>query len=62
MKMWRLEALRSHEDFVFNEVDICDKASLDELFKKEFAAVVNLAARAGVALPSTTQLYTTKRI
>jgi len=50
LKLWRLERLRSQADFCFHQLDICDAQSLTPLFedKEPFAAVINLAARAGV--------------
>jgi nucleoside-diphosphate-sugar epimerase len=52
LKRWRLERLTGRAGFVFREVDICDLRALEPLFaerkNRPFAAVVNLAARAGV--------------
>ena len=50
LKKWRLEQLSSVSDqFSFIECDIEDYRRLDDLFQRnQFAAVVNLAARAGV--------------
>ncbi len=49
LKRYRLSKVENSEGFSFYEVDIEDKKSLDEYFKKyDFDAVVNMAARAGV--------------
>ena len=53
LKQWRLAQLQSHENFTFHRLDITDRAALDALFvasgdRPPFAAVINLAARAGV--------------
>jgi len=55
LKYWRLDQIKQHPNFTFHRLDICDKQSLNELFKEQaksgqdnFAAVINLAARAGV--------------
>jgi UDP-glucuronate 4-epimerase len=53
LKRWRLAQLQSRQDFSFHQVDITDRAGLEPLFATAgsgppFAAVVNLAARAGV--------------
>jgi nucleoside-diphosphate-sugar epimerase len=52
LKRWRLEQLTPRAGFSFRQVDICDLASLEPVFaackRTPFAAVVNLAARAGV--------------
>lgn len=49
LKYARLELLKPYSNFTFHEVDIADKAALDELFAEvEFDIVVNLAAQAGV--------------
>ena len=53
LKNWRLKQLKAHpnaENFSFVCLDIEDHAKLIDLFKSEgpFAAVLNLAARAGV--------------
>jgi len=50
MKEYRLRQLSDHERFSFQNLDISDKDILENpLFKnRDFAAVVNLAARAGV--------------
>jgi nucleoside-diphosphate-sugar epimerase len=50
MKRYRLERLRNRPGFTFHQRDIADRAIL-ELFPQggpDFAAVINLAARAGV--------------
>ena len=49
LKRARLALLRNEPGFTFYEIDIADKAALDELFaEKQFDIVVNLAAQAGV--------------
>jgi UDP-glucuronate 4-epimerase len=56
LKFWRLERLKPHARFRFCELDITDKTALERLFQEDsqspgappYAAVVNLAARAGV--------------
>ncbi|HZT79325.1 MAG TPA: SDR family NAD(P)-dependent oxidoreductase [Chloroflexota bacterium] len=55
LKEWRLAQLRAHPGFTFHRLDIADRATLHQLFAAAarpgappFAAVVNLAARAGV--------------
>jgi len=55
LKQWRLERLRAKRGFSFAPVDIRDRASLAECFRGQadgsgsgYAAVINLAARAGV--------------
>lgn len=49
LKRARLELLRPYAEFTFYQIDIADKAALDELFaEKQFDIVVNLAAQAGV--------------
>ena len=55
LKRWRLERLVPHAGFRFHELDITDRDALGRLFagdagsaRPPFAAVVNLAARAGV--------------
>ncbi len=58
LKRWRLEQLRAAERFLFRPIDITDVTELDRLFNRPsdpdlpgprpFAAVLNLAARAGV--------------
>ena len=49
LKHWRLEQLRQRSGFRFQRMDVCDRPSLEGLFRvQRFEAVVNLAARAGV--------------
>jgi len=49
LKEHRLEALKPHDTFNFQKIDIEDRASLAKLFKaNKFDGVLNLAARAGV--------------
>ncbi len=53
LKQWRLKQLLQRKDFTFHQTDISDLAALAPLFKvagdePPYAAVVNLAARAGV--------------
>lgn len=61
LKQWRLEQLTQRARFCFYPIDITDRGALEHLFESEsgsakqqvagrgpFAAVVNLAARAGV--------------
>ncbi|TVQ79972.1 MAG: NAD-dependent epimerase [Bradymonadales bacterium] len=49
LKQNRLKLLADHPQFTFHKIDICDKASLLDLFKKEkFHRVIHLAAQAGV--------------
>ena len=49
LKHWRLERLRRFDHFRFHELDISDGGAVAQLFQdRSFAAVVNLAARAGV--------------
>lgn len=49
LKRARLALLQNEPGFTFFEIDIADKAALDELFaEKQFDIVVNLAAQAGV--------------
>ncbi len=49
IKQYRLGKLTGEKDFQFNEVDIENYSSIKRLFKEnKIAAVVNLAARAGV--------------
>ncbi len=52
LKQWRLACLQPRKNFRFHHLDITDRAALEPLFaggaKRPFAAVVNLAARAGV--------------
>ena len=53
LKQWRLAQLQPRQNFRFHQLDIADRAALEPLFEPAggqppFAAVVNLAARAGV--------------
>ena len=48
LKEWRLAQLEPRSGFTFFRLDICDRDGLAELFRSGFAAVINLAARAGV--------------
>jgi nucleoside-diphosphate-sugar epimerase len=54
LKAWRLARLNTQPNFTFYPLDICDQAGLRALFQradadgKMFAAIFNLAARAGV--------------
>jgi nucleoside-diphosphate-sugar epimerase len=53
LKYWRLERLKPLKNFSFHQIDISDRAALEPLFasadgQPPFAAVINLAARAGV--------------
>ncbi len=49
LKDWRLERLLAEEHFEFHEVDIRDREALERIWAGEqYAAVLNLAARAGV--------------
>ena len=49
LKNWRLDRLRSHDSFHFENIDIQNRADLDRFWaKNEFDGVINLAARAGV--------------
>lgn len=53
LKRWRLAQLQPRKNFSFHQIDISDRAALQPLFaavgnEPPFAAVVNLAARAGV--------------
>ena len=49
LKFYRMEKLRSFRDFIFKNIDIEDRHSLDEVFRNEsIDAVINLAARAGL--------------
>ncbi len=51
LKQWRLAELNLHAGFEFQTLDIRDRSALETLFGNEpepFAAVINLAARAGV--------------
>jgi UDP-glucuronate 4-epimerase len=58
LKRWRLAQLQPRKNFRFHQLDITDRAALEPLFaaaagEPPLAAVVNLAARAGVR-PSVT--------
>ncbi len=54
LKNWRLQQLSPAPDFLFRQLDICDRPALAEVFATDannaapYGAVVNLAARAGV--------------
>ena len=53
LKEWRLGRLEGRSGFSFARVDICDATALSTVFSRPgggvpFAAVINLAARAGV--------------
>jgi UDP-glucuronate 4-epimerase len=48
LKQWRLERLTGLKGFEFTKADINDREALRPLFARKPAAVVNLAARAGV--------------
>lgn len=51
LKEWRLAQLQTQPGFVFHRLDVTDRADLRALFEQTaapFAAVINLAARAGV--------------
>jgi UDP-glucuronate 4-epimerase len=55
LKEWRLARLEPRSGFTFARLDICDRDGLAQLFRSNseegeggFAAVINLAARAGV--------------
>jgi len=53
LKHWRLENLRGRDGFTFHELDICDRAGVERLFRDAAGeatidGVINLAARAGV--------------
>lgn len=55
LKEWRLAQIKQHPQFTFHALDICDRAGLGDLFRRQtaargpgFDAVLNLAARAGV--------------
>ena len=55
LKQWRLERLRARDGFVFHPIDISDAPAVAARFEEDaagddppYAAVVNLAARAGV--------------
>ena len=49
LKRARLEILKENERFIFNHLDIADRAGMEGLFEDSaFSVVVNLAAQAGV--------------
>jgi nucleoside-diphosphate-sugar epimerase len=48
MKEYRLERLQALPGFSFHKADISDKAIIDQFKDQKFAAVINMAARAGV--------------
>jgi nucleoside-diphosphate-sugar epimerase len=48
LKEWRLRQLEGKPGFAFHQLDICDREGMRKIFKSEFDAVINLAARAGV--------------
>ena len=49
LKEWRLENLKSNRNFFFHHQDICDLPAIRQILAgKKIAAVINLAARAGV--------------
>jgi len=50
IKEWRLERFQSHPQFTFYKESICDREALDRIFSAhpQIAAVINLAAKAGV--------------
>ncbi len=48
LKHWRLDQLRGREGFRFHEADVRDLESMRRLFDTSYAAVIHLAARAGV--------------
>ena len=54
LKEWRLAQIVDHPNFAFHRLDICDQPALTDLFTQHaarhtpFAAIINLAARAGV--------------
>jgi nucleoside-diphosphate-sugar epimerase len=50
LKQWRLARLQSRPGFQFHRLDIADRQALQERFETDspYAAVINLAARAGV--------------
>ena len=56
LKHWRLARLQPRKNFHFEHRDITDRAALEPLFahagsEPPFAAVINLAARAGTGCP-----------
>ncbi|MBE9516082.1 MAG: SDR family NAD(P)-dependent oxidoreductase, partial [Proteobacteria bacterium] len=49
LKKARLDRVSKHEKFTFKQMDISDRAAMEELFaNNKFDAVMNLAAQAGV--------------
>ncbi len=48
LKEWRLERLRQNPRFSFSQIDVADQQAVENAFPRQIAAVVNLAARAGV--------------
>src|SRR5437868_4016847 len=53
LKQWRINSIKSHQNFLFHNIDITDPGPLKELFQQSIKhlpidAVINLAARAGV--------------
>lgn len=49
LKEWRLEKLKANSNFIFHHQDICDLPAIHQILAgKKIAAVINLAARAGV--------------
>lgn len=54
LKEWRLAKIQEHPLFYYHHLDICDRPALSDLFSQfairnlQFAAIINLAARAGV--------------
>jgi nucleoside-diphosphate-sugar epimerase len=51
LKQWRLARLQPQKNFTFHPIDITDRPALEPLFAEKsspFAAVIHLAARAGV--------------
>ena len=48
VKNWRLAQLQELPQFHFNNVDLCNRPALEQLFDESYDAVINLAARAGV--------------
>jgi nucleoside-diphosphate-sugar epimerase len=48
LKDWRLARLRAQPGFEFRQLDICEREALESAWAPDLAAVINLAARAGV--------------
>ncbi|MGQ9505681.1 MAG: NAD-dependent epimerase/dehydratase family protein [Thermogutta sp.] len=48
LKDWRLERLAARQRFSFSRIDVADRQAVEEAFPDGVAAVINLAARAGV--------------